>query len=201
MRQGNRLTGAAWGCLALVCAGLACTGPARGNWEVDGLNGGIAARGSLVSQPCRLSPESVEQEMSLGQIALWSLERPGSVSLPVTLQLVLEACPAGPSWLASPQRQQGELWLSGQHGMAMTLTGDADPTDGRYFRLRGSGRGVALRLEDDRGEWLQPGLTARPRALSPGRNVVPLKAQLWRTSAPLQAGEFYGVVNVNMEYE
>ncbi|MFP2428880.1 fimbrial protein [Enterobacter ludwigii] len=201
MRVWNRLTGSAWGCLALLCSGLAPPGPAQGHWEVDGLNGGIAARGSLVSQPCRLSPSSIEQVMSLGQIALWSLERPGSVSLPITVQLILEACPDGPSWLASPQSQQGELWLTGQPGVAMTLTGDADPTDGRFFRLRGSGRGIALRLEDDRGEWLQPGLTARPRPLSPGRNVVPLKAQMWRTSAPLQAGEVYGVVNVNMEYE
>ncbi len=199
---GNTMIETSWARLfVLATVGLASIFPARGNWQVDGLNGGILARGQLVSSPCILSPESAEQEISLGQNALWALEPPGSVSLPVTVQFVLEDCPTGPSWLSTPQIMAGKQWLSTQPGIRLTLTGESDSMDERYFRIHGSASGVALRLEDERGEWLQPSVSSHPLPLNPGRNVIPLKAQLWRTSAPLHAGEVYAAVNVNMEYE
>lgn len=172
-----------------------------GNWDVDGLNGGLQVSGSLVSSPCVLMPGSQEQEISLGRTAIPSLKSPGDVTLPVAVHVVLDGCPGGNHHLDDRQEMRGALWLSGQGAVRMTLTGDADPQDARFFRIHGNASGVALRLEAPDGELMQPGVSARPLPLNPGRNDLMLKAQLSRNTLPLQAGEWSSVVQVGLEYE
>ncbi|WP_455426046.1 fimbrial protein [Dryocola sp. LX212] len=171
------------------------------NWHVDGLNGELHVSGSLVSAPCVLTPESQEQEISLGRTALPSLMHTGDMTVPVTVHVVLDGCPGGNHALDDLQTLRGGLWLSGQDAVRMTVTGKADPHDSRFFQVHGSALGVSLRLEAPDGELMSPGVSARPLPLYPGRNVLPLKAQLLRNAAPLRAGEWTSVVQIGLEYE
>lgn len=99
------------------------------------------------------------------------------------------------------QLMRGSLMLNGQSAVRMTIYGEVDPTDGRFFRVHGGVKGVALRLSDQRGELLRPGMSSRPQILTPGRNDLVFQAQLWRLPAPLMANEWRSVVNVGLEYE
>jgi hypothetical protein len=83
----------------------------------------------------------------------------------------------------------------------MTIYGEVEPTDSRFFRVQGGVKGVALRLSDQRGELLRPGMSGRPQILAPGRNDLVFQAQLWRLPASLMANEWRSVVNVGLEYE
>lgn len=98
------------------------------------------------------------------------------------------------------QLMRGSLMLNGQSAVRMTIYGEVEPTDGRFFRVQGGVKGVALRLSDQRGELLRLGCQAGRRS-PPGRNDLVFQAQLWRLPAPLMANEWRSVVNVGLEYE
>ena len=186
--------------LWLLTAGVVSVASAA-NWNTDGLNGGIRATGTLVASPCVLLPESAEQEIDLGSTVAWGLEQPGSVTTPVAIYIKLDRCPGEYQFMRDHQLMRGSLMLNGQSAVRMTIYGETEPTDSRFFRVHGGVKGVALRLSDPRGELLRPGMSSRPQILTPGRNDLVFQAQLWRLPAPLLANEWRSVVNVGLEYE
>lgn len=169
--------------------------------QPENLSGSVTVSGMLLSAPCELAAESHEQTLTLGAVSVAALGQPGNVTVPVTLNIVLEDCPGALHWLNDHQQIRGNSLLPGQSAIKMTLLGDAEPGHAGLFRLHGSASGVALRLEGPDGETLAPALASRPLPLYPGRNVLSLKAQLWRTDRPLHTGEVQAVVQINMEYE
>lgn len=187
--------------LWLLTAGMASVAGAA-NWDTDGLNGGIRATGTLVASPCVLLPESAEQELDLGSTVAWGLAQPGNVTSPVLVYIKLDGCPGEFQFMRDGQLMRGSTVLTGQSAVKMTMYGEVEPTDGRFFRIHGGAAGVALRLSDAQGELLRPGIQSRSQVLNPGRNDLVFQAQLWRTSAPeLIAGEWRSVVNIGLEYE
>lgn len=187
--------------LWLLMTGMV-SAPVAANWNVDGLNGGIRATGTLVASPCVLMPESAEQDLNLGSTVAWGLEKPESTTSPVLVYIKLDGCPGEYQLMRDNQQMRGTTVLTGQSAVKMTVYGEMEPTDGRFFRLHGGTEGVALRLSDAKGELLRPGMNSRPQILNPGRNDLVFQAQLWRTSTPrLMAGEWRSVVNIGLEYE
>lgn len=200
----KRLTrpGAVMAVVLSTCAGASMgAGTDARNWDVDGLNGAITASGMLVSAPCVLAPESREQELSLGSTMQQTLKNTGDVTTPVDIHVVLNDCPGGVHQLEDQQDTRRNLWLSDQSVVRMTVTGDEEPSDPRLFRVKGSASGVSLRMEDPAGEQLMPSVADHPLALNQGRNDLVLKAQLWRNSEEMRAGEWSAVVRLDMEYE
>lgn len=195
-RSGHRLIAAT----VLMSLPLAAASLHAGNWDVDGLNGTLQASGMLVSAPCVLMPESQMQEISLGAASLMSLKQPGDVTLPVDVHIVLDDCPGGVNQADDRQNIRGGLWLSDQSVVRMTVTGEPAADDARFFNIRGAS-GVSLRMASPDGALLVPGMASQPLPLSQGRNDLVLKAQLWRNSQPVQAGEWQAVVHIGMEYE
>ncbi|HGG1092521.1 TPA: fimbrial protein, partial [Klebsiella pneumoniae] len=144
--------------LWLLAAGVVSVASAT-DWDTDGLNGGIRATGTLVASPCVLLPESAEQEIDLGSTVAWGLEQPGSVTTPVAIYIKLDRCPGEYQFMRDRQLMRGSLMLNGQSAVRMTIYGEVEPTDGRFFRVQGGVKGVALRLSDQRGELLRPGMS------------------------------------------
>lgn len=171
------------------------------NWDVDGMNGTFLVTGKLIQSTCFLAPESTEQSLSLGMTSMYQLDRPGVVTTPVSFNLVLDGCPEANSYSELPEKMQGSLLLYSQPTVKLKITGESEPTDGRFFKVHGDTTGVALRLEDPQGEQLYPDMPSRPYPLNPGRNVLDLKAQLWRNSAFFTPGEWFSTVNIGLEYE
>lgn len=197
MKQGyGRTTLMLW----FLTAGIVSAASAA-NWDTDGLNGGIRASGTLVASPCTLLPESAEQQIDLGSTVAWGLERPGSVTPSVPVYIKLDRCPGEFQFMRDGQWMRGSTMLNGQSAVKMTVYGEAEPMDTRFFRVHGGVEGVALRLSDRQGELLRPAMQSRPQILNPGRNDLVLQAQLWRLPAPLMANEWHSVVNIGLEYE
>ncbi|WP_058911440.1 fimbrial protein [Entomohabitans teleogrylli] len=197
MKQGfGRTTLMLW---LLTVGAVSVAGAA--NWDTDGLNGGIRATGTLVASPCVLLPESAEQEIDLGSTVAWGLDKPGDATTPVLVYIKLDGCPGEYQFMRDHQRMRSSTVLTGQSAVKMTLYGEVEPTDGRFFRIHGGVTGVALRLSERSGELLRPGIQSRPQILTPGRNDLVMQAQLWRTTTPLMAGEWRSVVNIGLEYE
>ncbi|HDS2236614.1 TPA: type 1 fimbrial protein [Klebsiella michiganensis] len=197
MKQGyGRTTLMLW----FLTAGIVSAASAA-NWDTDGLNGGIRASGTLVASPCTLLPESAEQQIDLGCTVAWGLERPGSVTPSVPVYIKLDRCPGEFQFMRDGQWMRGSTMLNGQSAVKMTVYGEAEPMDTRFFRVHGGVEGVALRLSDRQGELLRPAMQSRPQILNPGRNDLVLQAQLWRLPAPLMANEWRSVVNIGLEYE
>ncbi|MBZ7661746.1 MULTISPECIES: fimbrial protein [Klebsiella] len=186
--------------LWLLTAGIVSVADAA-NWDVDGLNGGLRATGTLVASPCVLLPESAEQHLDLGRTVAWGLEQPGSTTSPVLVYIKLDRCPGEFQYMRDHQLMRGSTMLNGQSAVKMTIYGEVEPTDGRFFRVHGGVEGVALRLSDRQGELLRPGMQSRPQILNPGRNDLVFQAQLWRLPAPLMANEWRSVMNIGLEYE
>lgn len=186
--------------LWLLTAGLVSVAGAA-NWNTDGLNGGLRATGTLVASPCVLLPESAEQHIDLGSTVAWGLDQPGSTTSPVLVYIKLDRCPGEFQFMRDRQLMRGSMMLNGQSAVKMTIYGEVEPTDGRFFRVHGGVEGVALRLSDRQGELLRPGMQSRPQVLNPGRNDLVFQAQLWRLPAPLMASEWRSVVNIGLEYE
>ena len=171
------------------------------NWDVDGLNGAIVANGMLVSSPCVLSDESLEQELDLGAISQKELEKTDDVTVPVAIHIVMDGCPGGVHELNDKHDMRRNLWLSDQSVASMTIMGDEEPSDPRFFRLKGTTSGYSLRIEDAGGEQLMPSVAEHPIALSQGRNDLVFKAQLRRNDQPVSTGEWTAVIRVGMEYD
>lgn len=171
-----------------------------GNWNMEGLNGTLLASGMLVSAPCILRPESQMQEISLPTASLMSLKQPGDVTLPVDVHIILDDCPGGVNQADYRQNIRGGLWLSDQSVVRMTVIGEPAEDDARFFNISGAS-GVSLRMESPDGALLVPGMASQPLPLTQGRNDLVLKAQLWRNSKPVRAGEWRAVVQLGMEYE
>ncbi|KTS71423.1 fimbrial protein [Pantoea stewartii] len=171
------------------------------NWDVDGLNGAIVANGMLVSSPCVLSDDSLEQELDLGAISQKELEKTDDVTVPVAIHIVMDDCPGGVHQLNDKQDMRRNLWLADQSVASMTIMGDEEPSDPRFFRLKGTTSGYSLRIEDAGGEQLMPSVAEHPIALSQGRNDLVFKAQLRRNDQPVSTGEWTAVIRVGMEYD
>ena len=200
MKMKNMKQAIAFYILALS-SGTALATDSTGNWNVSGMNGIIVATGNLVSSPCFIAPESNEQHITLGDTSTRFLNNQGTVTPPVSITLVLDGCPDGPSFTRSPEQMRGSLLLSSQPAVRIQLSGAAENTDKRLFRVHGNASGIAVGMEDSYGEQLSPGMSSRPLPLLPGRNEIALKAQLWKTSEQLIPGDWRAVVNVGLEYE
>lgn len=169
-------------------------------WDDGGLNGRLKASGTLIASPCVLMPESQVQEITLGQVSMATLKRRGDVTVPVDVHIVLDRCPSGSRHYGARQDLRHRLWLADQRAVRMRILGDRADDDARFFSVKGAS-GISLRMEDALGNTLIPSLLSPPVALAQGRNDLVLKAQLWRNSDPLEAGEWQAVLNIGMEYE
>ncbi|WP_029569770.1 fimbrial protein [Pantoea ananatis] len=186
--------------LSPVCFAAKNTNPAD-NWEVDGLNGTIVVNGMMLTEPCAIASESREQELDLGALSQRELEKVGDVSVPVDMHIILEHCPGGVHQLHESQDVRHNLWLADQSIASVTITGEEEPSDPRFFRLKGSTSGISLRLEDAKGEQLMPSVAEHPLALNQGRNDLMLKVQLRRNEMPITPGEWTAIVQLGMEYD
>lgn len=186
--------------LLFAAAGAIAYSGGDDNWNVDGLNGELRVHAALLASPCSLSAESTEQTVSLGDIPLWQLSGTEGLSESVPVHLILEDCLSG-STVRDREHGNTLTWLPDQQVVMMNVIGDEDPDDHRFYRLHGSSRGVAMRLEDDRHHLVIPGETSWPQVLKPGRNDLTLHASVSRTGDELAVGDFRAVVNIGLEYQ
>lgn len=169
------------------------------NWNVDGMNGGVRVNATLVDSPCSLSMESENQEIPLGAVPRWQLNKTGDLSEPVKFHLILEDCMVEET-LRAAEYGDNLMWLPGQPSVMLSFIGEEATHSPDLFQIHGQAKGVALRLEDAEHHQIHPAERTRPQILYPGRNVLSFDAQLSRLNAPLVEGHFRTVISFALEY-
>jgi Fimbrial protein. len=135
----------------------------------------------------------------MGSIPQWRFTRPGDLSEPVPVHLILEHCLYG-GHVRSPEHGDNLYWFTDQPMVMMNIIGDEEPDYPHLFKIYGEAKGIALRLEDAHHNAIYPGERTRPQLLTPGRNDLVINAQLSRTAKALALGDFTAVINVGLEY-
>lgn len=184
----------------LIMLGLSVCLKSWGNWDIDGLNGGLRVDATLVESPCQLSVESAEQQIDLGTMKSWNLMKPGDLGQPVPLHLILENCMASERVIRSAEHGNNITDGHTQPLVVISLDGDESSESTGLWRLTGTAKGIGLRLEDSDGHMFHPGEAGWPQFLEPGRNDFIVNARLSRTTESLIPGEYIAVVNLGLEY-
>lgn len=184
-----------------LCALAVSFNSARANDVSEELYGLLNVQGTLVASACYLAPETAKQEVDMGVVTPLSLKRPGDVTVPKTVKLVLDGCPEQWGIREDPLSNGRQYGLSGQPTVRIVVLGDREPEDPRFFQLQGNIKGVALRLENHLGETISPGWKGPVHILNPGRHEIQFKVQLWCLNEDIQPGEWQAIVNIGLEYE
>lgn len=147
----------------------------------DAGSGRVTFTGSIIDAACSVNPESSNQEVNLGQIALHQLEGQGT-STPRNFEIALENCSVDSS-------------------VSVTFAGAKVAKD--LLGITGTAAGAGIAITDGTGERLELGKPSVARELVAGNNTMIFSAYLegLGQDADLKTGDFYAVADFTLAYE
>ncbi|HBV3482675.1 fimbria A protein [Klebsiella pneumoniae] len=116
--------------------------------DVNGGSGTIHFTGTVIDAPCSIAPESIEQTVELGSVALSSLKTAGSHSRPATGEIKLVDCT-----LTSVEGDETTTYSK----VGVTFSGIPDATVAALLANDSSAQGVGVRLLDQDGKAIELG--------------------------------------------
>lgn len=180
----------------LVCSGVA----AAGQWAPEGQNGVIMVHGELTENACRLEMASEWQEVDLGVVEVRRLQYLGAHGTPVDMQLHLRDCMRAGGQSTNAQSQT-VVWSSFQPAVSVTLSAQTDAEAPELVRVTGGAEGFGLRIRDERGRTVVPGVRQDAHLLMPSQDALTYTIVPERTTAPLKAGAFSSRLDVRLSYD
>lgn len=183
----------------LLLAGEICARQTD-NWNVDGMYGELHVSGDMMLSPCVLAMESEEQIVDLGAIPSYRVARPGTRTPPVAFRLKLLDCGSSAPDLHDNQQGGTDIYAPEQPAVFITFLGEPLRGGGQLFRLRGTAKGVALRLSDREQRQIYPGVRSSPLLLDQGDNNLVFYAQLEKGVGELKLGTFSTLINFKLDY-
>ncbi|TFZ52679.1 type 1 fimbrial protein [Serratia proteamaculans] len=168
--------------LALI-VGLGMVGINAAN-AADAGHGTVTFKGSIISAPCSITPDTVDQTVNLGQVSDAALANYGT-STSVPFQISLENCT-----------------LTDTSAVTVTFTGQADATDATMLGLNGSAQGAGIVIADQSNSVITLGQATAPQTLQDGNNTLAFNAYLKGNSAAAATpGDFQSVANFTLAYQ
>ncbi|MFM5466162.1 fimbrial protein [Aeromonas simiae] len=149
----------------------------------DAGSGRVTFTGSIIDAACSVNPESSNQEVNLGQIALHQLEGKGT-STPRNFEIALENCS-----------------VDTQSSVSVTFAGAKVAKD--LLGITGTAAGAGIAITDGTGERLELGKPSAARELVAGNNTMIFSAYLegLGDDDKLKTGDFYAVADFTLAYE
>lgn len=149
-------------------------------------SGRVTFTGSIINAACSISPESSDQEVNLGQIAMHELEGAGT-STPRNFEIALENC-------------------SIDRGSEVSVTfggASAVGSDNKLLGITGTAAGAGVAITDGSGQRLTLGQASAGRELIDGNNTLNFSAYLegLGDNDKLKSGDFYAVTDFTLAYE
>ncbi|MBU5412449.1 fimbrial protein [Serratia ureilytica] len=149
-------------------------------------SGKVTMTGSIISTPCALSPESIDQSVSLGQVmGTVLLEANGSgKSTPRNFSIDLENCD-----------------VIGSNSVSVTFSG-VEGKDGR-LGISGTANGASIAFTDGSGEVIKVGQPSKNFSLQSGNNTLPFSVYLQGDGIPgnIRAGDYQAMADFTMSYQ
>ncbi|MCH9296885.1 MULTISPECIES: fimbrial protein [Pantoea] len=161
--------------------------------------GRITFTGSIIDAACSISPETSDQEVSLGQIAASQLADSG-VSKPVNFQIDLQHCTTNST---TSEGTDGKDVVT-TTAPAVTVTFGGSPAvegDNTWFGITGTASGAGVVITDASSNKIPVGGTTTARELIEGDNTMGFSAYLQGLGDKVTTGEFTSIADFTLAYE
>lgn len=169
------------GISSAYAAGLGASG------NTDQGHGTVTFTGSIIDAPCSITPDTIDQTVSLGEVSDAALKGLGT-STPVPFDIKLENC---------------DITDQTQDAVTVTFNGMADAVDSTMLGLSGNAAGAGVVITTSGGTQLNLGDKSAAQQLQTGPNTLGFTAYLRGESATSTAtpGDFTSVANFALAYE
>lgn len=161
--------------------------------QVNQGNGRVTLQGQILDSACALDANSAYQVVEFEPLPMGQLIRQGEgIPRPFTLRLV--KCS-----LARPDPSRPGAYLPDWQHVRVTFDGQAD-SDGRFFSIGGTVRGLALRIADTQGQESKPGVPMFLTPLTGEDQELRYNLKLVGNGRPMAVGSYRTAVRFRLEY-
>ncbi|MBL5913040.1 type 1 fimbrial protein [Enterobacter asburiae] len=168
--------------IAFVAAMVAAALVGNANAADQG-HGKITFTGSIIDAPCSISPESIDQTVSLGQISNAALADSGT-SIPRNFEIKLENCTDVTA-----------------KTVTTTFTGTKGATSGS-LGITGTAKGASIILANGDGKQIELGKASDAHMLQDGNNTLLFSAYLQGDAgADAVPGDFSAIADFTLAYQ
>ncbi|WP_265494880.1 fimbrial protein [Providencia heimbachae] len=149
-------------------------------------HGKVSFKGSIITAPCSISPDSIDQTVDLGLVADSTLAG-GGKSTPRTFDVLLENCKAE------------DL----ESGVQLTFSGAAASFDAtnKTLGIIGTASGAGVQITNPAGQVVTLGTPSPFQAIQEGNNTLRFAAYLIGDGDKATTGEFSSVADFTLNYE
>lgn len=150
-------------------------------------HGKVTFTGSIIDAPCSISPESIDQTISLGQISKVAL-KDGGQSTPRNFSIDLENC---------------EVGEKDKNKVSVTFTGMESVAGNGLLGITGTAKGASVAITDGSGKVIELGKATKAQQLQNGNNTLNFAAYMQGdgASAAVTEGEFQAVADFTLAYQ
>ncbi|AWQ19628.1 Major MR/P fimbria protein [Pantoea ananatis] len=161
--------------------------------------GKITFTGSIIDAACSISPETSDQEVSLGQIAASQLADNGT-SKPVNFNIDLQHCTMNST--TSDDEQGKPVVTSTAPSVTVTFGGSpAIEGDNTWFGITGTASGAGVVITDASSNKIPVGGSTTARDLIEGDNTLSFSAYVQGLGDEVTTGEFTSIADFTLAYE
>lgn len=169
------------------------------NWNVDGANGVLHVSGSLTESACRISMDSANQTIELGNTETANLPEIGSKARSIPFHIRLLDCIEMKTSLSNLQTGQ-TAWSQQQPAVKIRFTAPTTPFMPNLASVTGV-QGLGLEISSDQGNILPLNRQSNPLLLTPGDNLLTYYVTPVRISKDIVPGAYTAVISFEMLYE
>lgn len=167
----------------------------------DGGAGTITFTGAIVDAPCSINPDSSDQEVDLGQVALSQLADNG-VSKPQAFKINLENCAYLDDGKGNGGGNDNDSRALVAPSVKVQFGGSKAVADNdTWFGITGTASGAGVVITDAAGTPIPVGGSSAARELLDGNNTLGFSAYLQGLGNEITIGEFEAVTDFALSYE
>lgn len=185
----------------IILAGLFLSAPCllQAATDTDFDTGEILIRGQLLENTCRLSLDSVQQEVDLGALSKADIASFGQEGHPVNVVIHLQDCPETDFISRNAMSLTNARGL-GQPGYSARIISVADDNNPNLIKVIGA-KGFGLRLRDDQGREIHLASNQNIRFLESGQDDIIFKLSPVRTNEKFEPGAYHSFINFSLSYQ
>lgn len=151
----------------------------------DALKGRVRLTGSIVESACNIIMNNGNQTITLTPQSLNSLVA-SDTSTPKTLSIHIQKC-----FIMGAPKKAPPQWLR------LTLEGQPE---GKYFAVKGAARGIGLRIVDEEGRLVSPGMIIDHRMGSMDDLILNYSLTLVGSGHALEAGDYHATIRLSIQH-
>lgn len=161
--------------------------------------GEILVRGQLLENTCRISLDSVHQEVDLGITSKSDIMSFGKEGREVKLVIHLYDCPEANFLSKNGQTLTNARGIS-QPGYSASIITVADNNNPDLIKVVGA-KGFGLRLRDEHGYPVQLASHNNVRFLDAGQDDIVFSLAPVRTNEDFEPGAYHALIGFNLSYQ